>query len=252
MITLLSFIDISSLAFVAGSSLLPVVSTRGVQDGQLQEGLQRVVLSAGILGSLFGFILMLAQMDDPSTIWSSMWVASLGSIYALCTYAFLKILPQNRNFSQAIAKPSRLGSTLVLMTFFGVFVHYGQSMWIDIPATFIIVVGVGLSTFICKSLNKNTPTSYYIVQNSAIVSILSLLYSYVFIYFHLADPTMIGPAMATGLLSTMYAAILMGGAALVIPSKYLKTVQRIQVGFLLFVTTGAWLLFAFIMNHFGA
>ena len=251
--TLLSFADISGLAFLVGSSFLPVISTRGIQKKEIQLGLQRCAIPIGIMCSSFALILILSDMSDPSTLWGQVLRSSLASLYGLVVYVMLRRIPDQKGYRdlEATVRPSVLGSTILCLLAFSFFLNKGSSAWIDLKAFFFVGCGVSLSTLIAHVRNTNVPKSYLVVRQSAICASLAMVYSIAAMWIYLDDPTMMGPYMSFGLISGLYASFLMAWGSLLIPSSYEDRVYTIQKGFLIIAALSSFLFFVFMEASMG-
>jgi flagellar motor component MotA len=123
---ILLFIDISSLAFVI---LIPlfftlahhhhleliiaiVVSIRGIKVNQQSSNKYQEVLStlrltisgSGVIGLLVGFVSMLSNMDDPSSIGPAMAVGLLTPLYAIIASELL-VAPMINRLRQSATSP---------------------------------------------------------------------------------------------------------------------------------------------------
>ena len=245
--TLLSFTDISGLAFLVSSSFLPVISTRGIQKKEITLGLQRCVIPIGIMCSSFALILILSDMSDPSTLWGQVISSSLAALYGLVVYVMLRRLPDKRKSwdLEAIVRPSILGSTILCVLAFYFFIYYGSYSWIDLEVIFFVGCGVSLSTLIAHVRNTNISKSYLVVRQSAICASLAMVYSLSAMWIYLDDPTMMGPYMSFGLISSLYASFLMAWGSLLIPSSYEHRIYTIQKRFLITATLSGFLFFVF-------
>ena len=134
--TLLSFADISGLAFLAGSSFLPVISTRGIQKKQIKLGLQRCVIPIGIMCSSFALTLILSDMSNPSTLWGQVIRSSLAALYGLVVYVMLRRFPDKKGYwdLEATVHPSILGSTILCLLAFSFFTYNGSCLLYTSPS----------------------------------------------------------------------------------------------------------------------
>ena len=251
--TLLSFSDISGLAFLVGSSFLPVISTRGIQKKEIKLGLQRCIIPIGTMCSSFALILILSDMSNPSTLWGQVISSSLAALYALVVYVVLQRLPDKREFwdLEATVRPSILGSTILCLLAFSFFIYYGSSSWIDTEVIFFVGCGVSISTLIARVRNTNIPKSYLVVRQSAICASIAMVYSIAAMWIYLDDPTMMGPYMSFGLISGLYASFLMAWGSLLIPSSYENRVYAIQKRFLSTAALSSFLFFVFMEASMG-
>ena len=251
--TLLSFVDISGLAFLVSSSFLPVLSTRGIQKKEIKLGLQRCVIPIGIMCSSFALILILSDMSNPSTLWGQVLRAALAALYGLVVYVMLRIIPDQKGVFdwEVTVHPSVLGSTILCLIAFSFFTYYGESGWFDLTVFFFMGFGVSLSTLLAHVKNPTVPKSYLVVRQSAICAGLAMLYSLAAMWMYLDDPTMIGPYMSLGLISGFYASFLMAWSSLLIPNSYENRLYTIQIRFLSTAAISSFLFFVLMEASMG-
>lgn len=109
-------IDIPSMCFVGVSTIIPSAVTRGITRAQLLEGIRRIALPAGVLGTLIGFMMMLMNMSDPSAFVPAFRIAMLTSWYGVVVYAITSWLLRKTDDYQlsGVVQPSILGSLFSL------------------------------------------------------------------------------------------------------------------------------------------
>ena len=216
----MTLIDIPSMAVIGGAA-----ACAGISANFGRETLPRVsaiMIPMGLAGTTIGLVNMLRQMDDPNSIGPAIFVASLCFIYAAAAKLLIdrglhsKTLPPPR-------KPNPVLRSLAGYFFIAIIIiasSYGGAMlsFVDIPALMLIGITLVALTFARGRYQKVgfLPASIRIIP---IVGITSLFICNALIWLKLHDPTAIGPLMATGLLSCLYAMLYWVGVILVFPHR---------------------------------
>lgn len=208
-------IDIPSMCFVGVSTIIPSAVTRGITRAQLLEGIRRIALPAGVLGTLIGFMMMLMNMSDPSAFVPAFRIAMLTSWYGVVVYAITSWLLRKTDDYQlsGVVQPSILGSLFFATGGLVFLFSYLNSAFIDLTSVFFFVLGLPL-LFVQRT---KYPLSYRMLRGGIAVGLFGMLYGTVSLLSNMADPSMIGPAMAIAILSSLYANIVIVGTATQVP-----------------------------------
>ncbi|MAA80309.1 MAG: hypothetical protein CL916_13730 [Deltaproteobacteria bacterium] len=208
-------IDIPSMFFVGISTLIPSAITRGITRIHLVEGIRRIALPAGILGTLIGFMMMLINMSDPSAFAPAFRIAMLTSWYGVIVYAITSWILRNTNDYQldGVVRPSVTGATILAAgSLFFLFSHLNLA-FIDTTSMLFLILGLPLLT-----LQRNKyPLSYRIMRGGIASGLFGIIYGSVNLLNSMDDPAMIGPAMAIAIISSLYTNIIIIATATQIP-----------------------------------
>ena len=214
-------IDIQSFVFMMLACGTAIVVTRGTQKVHFLEGLRRVALPIGTIGSIMGYMMILHNLSDPTAIWPAFQVMMLSSVYGLGLYLFStfrlsKIDPQHL---QGVVRPSKRG----MLIFGGLWMLWGlnhiELPWIDMTSVFVFAMGLPILSII-RPHKPAYSFMYYLASNSVILSLLVVLYSVTTLYFKSDDPTMIGPSLSLMFCSLLYGGVIFSLASLVLHKKF--------------------------------
>jgi len=224
------WIDLPSMFFVGSGSTLPVVVTRGNQRTQLLEGMRRISLPVGMMGTLVGFILILHNMSDPSALEPAFQIALLSVWYGISAYGISSFFLRKKEnkYIDGVIYPSSRGAFFVggLLLFF--LVSILNESWIDTSSMGIFLLGLPLI-----AVQKNViPRSYRIMRSGIIIGMFGSLYGMGATLYFWDDPTSIGPSIAISLISALYATIIVIGSAPLVPTKLNPHMMRWQYLFL--------------------
>ena len=211
------FFDLPSIFFVGMSTILPSAVTRGVTRVHLLEGIRRIALPAGLLGTLIGFMIMLTNMSDPSAFAPSFRVAMLTSWYGVVIYAIISWILRNTNEHQlsGVVRPSVSGGVLVSAGSLFVLFSLLNSSFIDLTSLSLFLLGIPLLGI----QHTKYPLSYRILRSGIAVGLVGIVYGTVSLFGNMDDPSTIGPAMAIAIISSLYANIIIIGASTQIPAE---------------------------------
>jgi hypothetical protein len=246
--SLSGLIEIPSILFVGFGSVMPIAVTRGSKRIQLLEGIRRISLPVGLIGSLVGFMMMLMNMSDPTAIEPAFRVMMFCIWYGVCTYGLTSWFLRSVSGDQVsgMVRPSLTGSIIVCGLYLMFLFSSLGVVWIDFSSIVFFLVGLPL-----LGLYKSEPSfSYRLVQNSIIISFFMMTYAATEMFFIFDDPTAIGPAMSVFLLSSLYGALITIGASPFVPGRLSKQLFRWQYLFIGINMLALHMMFYLIKNMF--
>ena len=223
--TFSSWIDLPSFLFLISAVSTTVWVTRGTQRIHFLEGVRRVALPIGILGSFVGAIKILMDMSDPSALVPAVRVMMLTTWYGLILHLVSSLLLRNvdKKQLQGVVHPSSGGMVLLGILWGGWFLSQLGLSGIDFSSAVIFGLGLPLLTLVRQ--NPKSPFMYTLAGNSVIISISATIYSAMVLYQRMDDPSTVGPLVAIMFCSFLYGGVIFSVGALVVPHTVRKSLS---------------------------
>ena len=198
----MNLINLPSLLIVGVALLAAAIAGRfGKGSLNVARGL---ILPAGLVGTLIGFVQMLQNMDDPLMIGPACSVALLTSLYAAICKVALDVGWNKEPNPESPEHYGIIGAVLWAAVIVAA-MFMGSSIFdfINIPALVLIGVALVIIGGVAKIVGHPdiiALLTHYLPGFGALI----LFASIVDLLPNLVDPTTIGPIMAWGLLGALY------------------------------------------------
>ena len=219
-------IDVPSMCVVGMGTILPTAVTRGIKRVHLLEGIRRLALPAGLLGTLVGFIAMLMNMSDPTAFAPAFQVAMLSSWYGFLVYIVTSWMLRKTNDNQLSGQvqPSVIGSSMIALGVLYFLFSFTNIAFIGFTSIGFFLLASPL--FLLQS--QKYPLSYRIMRGGVVTGLFGMIFGLYNLFQNISDPTAVGPAIAVSTLSSLYAALIIMGTSAQIPAELSKKQMRWQ------------------------
>jgi len=176
------------------------------------------VIPIGLVGTCIGLVNMLVNLDNPALLWPALSKALSCVVYAAIIKLCIDMYPAETVASHdELGKHGWFAALLWLLLVVGVMAFSGSvAHYISAPAAGVLLLVVMLIVILTKAAGSADHVSQSL-RFVPLAGLLTMIVSQVFILGVLHDPSLIGPAMAVGLLSLFYGNVFAVAVTLVRP-----------------------------------
>lgn len=167
----------------------------------------RIMVPVGLMGTLVGFVGMLRNLEDPTTVGPAFAIALLTTAYALGLKALIDLLQQRCEMkNETIAIGWRAGGCLLLLGSLGLACGIQSPIvtFVDLPAALFFMLTLAVVSFAGGWGEGRLPRNlnHYFPRLGLFGLVLTVIG-----FLVLSRPEDVGPAMAFGLLTYLYAIV---------------------------------------------
>ena len=210
-----AFIDLPSLLFV-GSVLVAGAISESFNLKRSLSAARDLAVPMGLIGSLIGIVMMLANLEDPSLAGPALSVALLTTIYGLVLYpllnCFASLFPSETAAEAAGLSKGVAGLAVLLIILAAALIMGGEAgdfmIFINLPSVLCLLILTIIPGLIGKYHEEGEdpmPARLLALRDYSIATVLvGTLISGFGLLQNPGSPQTIGPSVAVGLLSLLY------------------------------------------------
>jgi hypothetical protein len=234
-----NYIDLMSALFVGGAVISGVIVGRGVAY-HTSTAIRDISIPYGVIGSLIGLVLMLSNLSDPSKIGPDLSVALLPILYGIILSGLAHIVvtclekvPPTNQAPKQIDFMIQIIALIILFIPIIAAMSFKIYMVINLPSMIIVLIGILGFSFAEQSVTDGESKLSALMKRISFYSICTtgagILIMLVGLLKHLHDPKQMGPMIAIGFCTAIYAGLYFIGSVLIYRDLNKQTLPHVQM-----------------------
>ena len=212
-----AFIDPISIIFVFLPLLAAYLASGSPAQGTFLA--RQIVLEVALVGVFIGAVTMLGNLNDLNSLGPATSILLLVVVYGFFVFGIISVIPASNSEIHSASLARRITAVFIFLLTLGLAIAQGAGLpGYLYPGALIYVVSSMAVLGIVRRLMGEMDIVQSIVSRLPHIGLYGLFLGLIPVLGNIADPKSIGPALAFGYLSFLYASIASVGYKLANPS----------------------------------
>ena len=211
------FIELTSIIFIFAPLLAAYLTSGSPAQGTIL--VRQIVLEVALIGVFIGAVAMLGALNDVDALGPATAILLLFVVYGFLIFGIISVIPASNSEIHSASLARRIIAVFLFLLTLGLVIAQGAGLpgYLYPEALVYVVSSMAVLGIVRRSMGKSDIVQT-IVSRLPHIGLYGLFLSLIPVLGGITDPRSIGPALAFGYLSFLYAGITSVGYKLANPS----------------------------------